>query len=133
MELWHKGGLDTDDVRELVPDFKQTFKALLGVMTLQDRKLRAAEQKKAKLAAQTQGSDFPEQPKTPDRPTIPDNPKFSSSSKESKDEPQTRKLLEEFLSETLGVLKKDFRLLKWQQSGHKVEIAETYLNLGNDL
>ena len=72
---------------------------------------------------------MPKQSTTPDQPTNPANPDHTSSSAESKEEPNTRGLLENFISETISVLKKDFNLIRWQRSGHKVQIAKMHVTL----
>ena len=74
--------------------------------------------------------EVPEQPTTPDQPTNPVNPDYTSSSLESRAEPDSQKLLEDFLRDTLRALMKDVRLIRWQRSGHKVEIAKTYASPG---
>lgn len=158
-------------MRELAPDFKQTFEALLGVMTLQEDKLKKRQEREAKEAAHPalitissptfsptsstiittsqkrtrpsavtsipekrpkteEDAGIPKQPTTPDQLTKPANPDHTSSSAESKEEPNTRGLLEAFIGETISVLKKDFNLIRWQRSGHKVQIAKTYVTLG---
>ena len=70
------------------------------------------------------------QPTTPDQPTSPVDPDHTSSSLESKAEPDSQKLLEDFLRDTLRALMKDVRVIQWQRSGHKVEIAKTYPSPG---
>jgi len=75
-------------------------------------------------------TEVTEQPTTSDQPPSPINPDHTSSSLESRAEPDSQKLLEDFLRDTLRALMKDVRLIQWQRSGHKVEIAKRYANPG---
>lgn len=169
MDDFVKGLIDRTDVKTRAPDFKEMFNALLTVMTIQEDKLNAREQRENKTA--TKATEIPhsspavatssqkrtrpdstssitakrpkgagdaqvpppttpttpEQPKTPDQPTMPADPNHTSSSTESKPEPNTDKLLWILLMNTLNALEREFSNINWQRSGHKVEIAQTYV------
>ena len=62
---------------------------------------------------------IPEQPTIPDQRTNPANPDHTGTSAELKEEPHTQKLLQDFVSDTISALRKEFRLINWQKSGHK--------------
>jgi len=115
-------------IKGVAPQFEGTFKALLHVMSLQDKKEREKATKETMQVARTHSqpsSSQPSEPTTPDRPTYPIDPDFTSLSVESKDEENMRQLLLEFLSNAMSVLEEGFQNIAWQQSGHHVEIAET--------
>jgi hypothetical protein len=122
------GVFPKDRIKRVAPQFEGTFKALLRVMSLQDKKEREKATKETMQAARTHSqpsSSQPSEPTTPDRPTHPVDPDFTSLSVESKDEENTRQLLLEFLSNTMSVLEEGFQNIAWQRSGYHVEIAET--------
>ena len=66
------------------------------------------------------------EPRTPDQPTHPSDPNWTGTSIASKDEENTRTLLKQLVMNTLSTLESDFRRIVWQQSGHRVELAQTY-------
>jgi hypothetical protein len=139
--------INIDDVRRrYAPDFVQTFKYLLAVMENQEAKIRMKEAKElsqinsqsvsssvstdalrpevASPTTQLSADTFSE-PRTPDQPTRPSNPNWSGSSAASQDEEATKKLLSLLLSETITILESEFRRIRWQKSGLKVELAQT--------
>lgn len=125
MDDLNSGVFPKDRIKRVAPQFEGTFKALLRVMSLQDRKEREKTAKETSQTASTTSQPATSQPTTPDQPTHPVDPDFTSLSIESKDEENTRQLLLEFLSNTISVLEEGFRKIAWQRSGHSVEIAET--------
>lgn len=133
------GEIEIDDVSDtLAPKFAHTFKSLLSVMEARETKLRIKEAKgtsKSSNQSVSTESNAPQpidsstlhvEPRTPDEPTHPSNPKWSGSSSASQDEEATKKLLSLLLSETMTILGADFRKIKWQRSGLRVELAQTY-------
>ena len=77
--------------------------------------------------SQSQAAPAPQsEPTAPDQPTHPRDPKWSGSSSESQDEEATKKLLLDLLSDTMRLLKSDFRRIGWQKSGLNVELVQTY-------
>jgi hypothetical protein len=154
MDLVQNKHITEDDIGDLAPHFTHTFNSLLGVMTLQDVRLQRRADREAKASAladatstptigqkrapptsvaskpgkrsRTEGdSKMSEHPTTPDQPTYPVDSNFTGSSAESKDEPHTRELLEDFLKDTLLALKTDFKRLVWLNSTHIVELGKT--------
>jgi hypothetical protein len=112
---------DDYSMRELAPDFGASFAALSALMTSKDTKL----QTEKTVTSST------EEPKTPDQPTRPSDPKRTkdtSSTGDSQGEPTTKKLLDEFLYETLAALKREFVYINWQQSGHRMHLYQTYVH-----
>jgi hypothetical protein len=71
----------------------------------------------------------PEGPHTPDQPAVAPNPNYTGNSDssggsiESTDEELTRALLRNFLDDTRGFLRLDFRVLDWTRSGLKTDLA----------
>jgi hypothetical protein len=151
----NKGTIDMKEVRKkLAPDFVATFRSLLSVMSIQEikeREKRAKEESQSSsqvLSGSTSGSvkrpppsplssapkrikssgDSPTpspEPRTPDQPTHPSDPDLTGESIESKDEENTKKLLFQFLMDTLSVLEDDFQRIAWQRSGCRVELNQT--------
>ena len=145
------GSVELEDVmKTLAPYFLDTFQSILDVISIQEMKQRAKQQRQAnttsassapaKRTAEDQPSDNPSkrtraasqsssptsQPKTPDQPTHPKNPDWSGGTEESKDEENTKALLNETLTDSMSVLESNFRRLTWQRSGRKVELFHTY-------
>ena len=147
---------DFDDysMRELAPKFGDSFGALSTLMTSKDGKPEQNNESGAKyipnstMAGQKRpppvslsnippkrakgehDADIPEEPTTPDQPTKasdPKNTKDTSSTRDSQAEPNTRKLLDEFLCETLAALGREFAYITWQHSGHKMHLYQTYV------
>ena len=128
MDDLNSGAFQKDHIKHVAPQFEGTFKALLRVMSLQDKKEREKAVKQSSQVTSTPSqspSSQPPEPTTPDQPTHPVDPDFTSLSIESKDEENTRQLLLEYLSNTISVLEEGFRKFAWQRSGYHVEIAET--------
>jgi hypothetical protein len=121
MDDLNSGVFRKDNIKRVAPEFQGTYKALLRVMSLQNKTEREIS---AKESNETKSSNS--EPTTPDQPTHPVDPDFTSLSIESKDEENTRQLLLELLSNTISVLEEGFRSISWQRSNHPVEIAETY-------
>src|SRR5271170_1718267 len=140
------GTLDLDELDEL--RFASTFHALLAVIQEQDSKQRASKERREKQAqsrsrrktvttdavsakalkhvkTNTQPPDS-RKPKTPDQPIPPANPNLSGFSTESKDEENTKFLLNTLLSDTMKIVKSEVRRLHWVRSDCKVEITKTY-------
>lgn len=149
------GDIDIDDVADsLAPKFVPTFKSLFSLMVAQETKLQIKQARQAsQLSSQAESSgstvispdqdphkpvvptsskrtkpstDTLSEPTTPNQPTHPSDPKWSGSTTASKDEESTKKLLSNFLSDTMIILGADFRRIHWQQSGLKVELLQTY-------
>jgi hypothetical protein len=120
MDDLKSGVFRKDNIKRVAPEFQGTYKALLRVMSPQNKKEREIP---AKESNETKSSNT--EPTTPDQPTHPADPDFTSLSIESKDEENTRQLLLELLSNTISVLEEGFRAIAWQRSGYPVEIAET--------
>src|SRR5271167_3339498 len=121
MDDLNSGVFRKDNIKRVGPQFEGTYKALLRVMSLQNKKEREILTKESN---ETKSSNS--EPTTPDQPTHPVDPDFTSLSIESKDEENTRKLLSELLSNTISVLEEGFQTITWQRSGYPVELAETY-------
>ncbi len=151
----NNGNIDIDDVtNHLAPKFGATFTALLATLEIQEMKQRAKLAKQEsrassfpassgtnlKRSAESQDVSVPSkraraesdrpspsaEPRTPDQPTHPSDPNWTGSSSASKDEENTRALLKQLVMNTLSTLESDFRRIVWQQSGHRVELAQTY-------
>ena len=148
------GVVKMSEVRKrLAPDFVVMFQSLLDVMSIQESKQRAKEAtqldasqasstltvigkrprsqestnpptKRMKPSYASPPSPRPE-PTTPDQPTHPADPDFTGGSIESKDEENTKMLLNHFLMNAMTVLDSEFLELPWQRSGHTVEITHT--------
>jgi hypothetical protein len=139
------GTLDLDELDEL--RFASTFHALLDVIQEQDSKQRASEERREKqtqsrslskmttidsvsakavknIKTHTQPADS-RKPKTPDQPIPTPNPNLSGLSTESKDEENTKVLLNTLLSDTMKIVKSEVRRLHWVRSDCKVEITKT--------
>lgn len=128
MDDLNTGVFPKGHIKRVAPQFEGTFKALLRVLSLQDKKERERPIKEASQAPSTTfqpSTSQTSEPTTPDQPTHPVDPDFTSLSIESKDEENTRQLLLEFLSNTISVLEEGFQKIAWQRSGHHVEIVET--------
>ena len=143
--------IDIDDVTDnLAPKFASMFKSLLSVMTVQETKQRAREARQASQesslpisSASTAGkrrADYPESTNnvkrartgyTPDQPTKPINADYSHSTTKSGDsgeykpEEHSKELVTLMLMDTMTVLAKGFRKIKWQKSGYSVELCQT--------
>jgi hypothetical protein len=122
MDDLNSGVFRKNNIKRVAPEFQGTYKALLRVMSRQDKKERENMAKQTNQVVPSTSSE----PTTPDQPTHPVDPDFTSLSIESKDEENTRKLLSELLSNTISVLEEGFQTITWQRSGFPVELAETY-------
>ena len=111
------GKINDFGVGELAPQFKASFAALSVLMTSKGSKPTKEENNEAVV----------EEPTTPDQPTIPVNPKFSSSTGESQGEPSTKKLLDDFLFETMYALKGDFSYPNWLPSRIQLHLFHRYI------
>lgn len=140
------GNIDIDELDEL--HFASTFKALLDVIQEQDSKQRISKERREKHARSRSLSkkgtsnavstkatkhikmntqDYC-QPKTPDQPIPPPNPNLSGLSTESKDDENTKVLLNTLLSDTMTIIKSEVRTLHWVRSDCKVEITKTFFS-----
>jgi hypothetical protein len=149
--LRSEDNFDDYSMRELAPDFGDSFAALSALMTSKDAKVQTG-QTVPTLSPSSSGpkrprpvslsglppkrpkegrdADVPEEPTTPDQPTRPSDPKLTkdtSSTSDSQGEANTKKLLDEFLCETLAALKREFAYINWQKSGHKMHLYQTYI------
>jgi hypothetical protein len=140
--------VDIDEVAiNLAPQFSSTFSTLLDVRAIEEKKKQAKAEKEARQAlsqlsitsSTTQvlkginecvaTKPFPE---TPDRPTLASNSNFtrstveSGTSLQSKDEESTKVLANTFIRESMALLGAPFREIRWQQSGHKVQLTRSY-------
>jgi hypothetical protein len=147
-----KDVIDIDDVTDnLAPKFASMFTSLLSVMTVQETKQRARQARQASQAsslpissASTAGkrrADYPESTNnvkrartgyTPDdQPTKPINADYSHSTTKSGDsgeykpEEHSKELVTLMLMDTMTVLAKGFRKIRWQKSGYSVELCQT--------
>jgi len=154
VELLDSGDIDDYDMKELAPDFKQSFGTLSVLMTGKERKEKSkgtgstgtpalpspkTGQKRTRPVSLTSSSkrpkgeydvELPDEPTTPDQPTKPFDPKFSADSsktEESQTEESTKGLLALFMAETLDALHREFAYIYWQTSGYKVHIFKTYI------
>lgn len=136
------GNVDLDELDEL--HFTSTFKALLHVIQEQDSKQHNSKERHEKQAwsrslskkgtsdtisakqIETNRQNY-RQPKTPDQPIPPPNPNLSGLSTESKDEENTKVLLNMLLSDTITIVKSEVRRLHWVRSDCKVEITKTFV------
>jgi len=82
-------------------------------------------QSSERKAADSPGHDS--EPKTPEQPTHPRDSKWSGATNTSQDEDNTKILLSRLLSHSLAQLAPECTTLSWQQSGHIVELHDTYM------
>lgn len=143
-------------MKRLAPDFRQTFSALLVLMTAKEETSTVkpttttgtnsarqsvapptSSQKRPRPISLTSSQskrskveyNLPSEPTTPDQPTKPSDPKLtgeSSATVESQAEEGTKKLLVVFLAETRDALDREFGYLYWQTSGYKVDLFQRY-------
>jgi len=138
--------VDIDEVAiNLAPQFSTTFSTLLDVRAIEEKKKQAKAEKEARQAlSQLSITSSTTQvlkginecvatksaPETPDRPTLASNPNFtrstveSGTSLQSKDEESTKVLANTFIRESMALLGAPFREIRWQQSGHKVQLTD---------
>jgi hypothetical protein len=131
--------------KNLAPDFVPTFKSLYNITCVQETALQRKEAKRAAHFAHQSISSSSVQPTTPvskhdiltpltepttpDQPTHPEDPKWSGSSTASQDEEATKKLISDFLSDTMTILESEFQTIYWQRSGRQVELLQTFFPL----
>ena len=105
--------------------FERTYQALLNVIQRRDSKKFQKAQRQA--AAAKRAKDSSSRPVTPaNQATLPANPSASGSTIESKDEESAKNLLNSFLADTMGVLQREVRELKWRGLPCFVEMNRTY-------
>jgi len=68
------------------------------------------------------------EPTTPDQPTHPRDPDYTGDTVASKNEGNTRQLLERMVYYSLSMLGRDFSRITWQESGNKVLLYERCLS-----
>jgi len=92
-----------------------------------------AEQFSKRTRAGTPLVDVPS-PKTPERPTVVPDPNYtgntveSGASTRSKDEENTKVLVNTFIADTMRLLGSAFCNVKWQQSGRSVVVVHSYFH-----
>jgi hypothetical protein len=81
-----------------------------------------------RLKEESNTSSAQVEPTTPDNPTRPSDSNLtgeSTLSTTSKSEEHTRKLIIDVLRDTMSVLEEEFQAIRWQGSGHEVELCRT--------